>query len=348
MMIGGEHYLYPELLGKEIKNSFYDYLSNNINHIEYFSTGRDAIFTLVNIFKSGRIWLPNYLCKSIYDPIKKIRKEISFYNTNIDLSISDDFINKIKDKDIIFIINYFGIIQKNLYEKLKGKDIRIISDICHSLINIDKIGYIFTNSDFVIMSLRKIGPFPDGAFLGSNVLDLPSSKDCIREDFSFKRAGAMLSRGYSKMSNFKNDENLRVFMKMEKILSNTKDYGYKMTYFSKNILKRFDFEKVCEKTKDNFNYLKNNIIQNNKVEIVNKQYLSQFIILSFNNENDRDHIRNELANNKIFCPIHWDMSWLRKENNISNRIFSVHCDYRYNLSDMKFIADKLNIALEKI
>ena len=39
-MIGGEYHLYPELLGKEIKNSFYNYLSNNINHIEYFSTGK--------------------------------------------------------------------------------------------------------------------------------------------------------------------------------------------------------------------------------------------------------------------------------------------------------------------
>jgi len=347
-MIGGEYYLYPELLGKEIKNSFYDYLSNNIKNIEYYSTGRDAIFAFVNLLKSRRIWLPNYLCKTIYDPIKKTRNEILFYKTNIDLSISDDFINKIKDKDIVYIINYFGIIQKNLYEGLKGKDIKIISDICHSLINIDKIGYVYTNSDFVIMSLRKIGPFPDGAFLGSNALDLPSSNDCIREDFSFKRAGAMLSRGYSKMSNFKNDENLRAFKKMEKMLSNTKDYGYKMTYSSKNILKRFDFEKVYEKTKNNFNYLKNNIIKNNKIKIINKQHLSQFIILFFNNEKDRDYIRNKLANNKIFCPIHWDMSWLSKEDNISNRVFSIHCDYRYNLSDMKFIADKINKALEKI
>ena len=112
MIIGGEYYLYPELLGKEIKNSLYDYLSNNINHIEYFSTGRDAIFTLVDLLKSRRIWLPNYLCKTIYDPIKKARKQILFYKTNIDLSISDDFINKIKDKDIVYIINYFWIIPK--------------------------------------------------------------------------------------------------------------------------------------------------------------------------------------------------------------------------------------------
>jgi len=347
-MIGGEYYLYPELLGKEIKNSFYDYLSNNINHIEYFSTGRDAIFTLVNSLKSRRIWLPNYLCKSIYDPIKKTGKELLFYKISRDLSISDDFINKIKDKDIVFIINYFGIIQKNIYERLKRKDIKIISDITHSLISIDKVGDVFINSDFVISSLRKIGPFPDGAFLGSNVLNLPSSKNSIRENFSLKRAGAMLSRGYSKLNNYEDDKNFKIFIKMEKMLNNTKDYGYKMSYFSKNILKRIDFKELHLKTNNNFNYLKNNIAKNNKLKIMNKQHLSQFIILFCSNKNDRDYVRSKLVNNEIFCPIHWDMSWLIKENNISNRILSIPCDYRYNLADMKFITSELNNILEEI
>lgn len=347
-MIGGEYYLYPELLGKEIKNSFYNYLSNNISNIEYFSTGRDAIFTLVNSLKSRRIWLPNYLCRSIYDPIKKNGKEILFYEINMDLSISEDFIKEIKDGDIIFIINYFGIIQKNLYERLKRKDIKIISDITHSLINIDKISYVFINSDFVLSSLRKIGPFPDGAFLGSNVLNLPSSKNSIRENFSFNRAGAMLSRGYSKINNYEDDENFKVFIKMEKTLDNAKNYGYKISYFSKNILKRIDFEKLHLKTKNNFNYLKNNIVRDNRLKIMNKQYLSQFIVLFCNNKKHRDYVRNKMANSKIFCPIHWDMSWLTKENNISNRIFSIPCDYRYNLVDMKFVTTKLNKILEEI
>lgn len=346
-MIGGEYYLYPELFGKEVKDSFYNFLNNNISHIEYFSTGRDAIFSLVNSLRSKRIWLPNYLCKTIYDPTKETRKEILFYDVDISLSIQDDFINKIEDKDIIYIINYFGIIQKNIYEKLKNKDIIIISDICHSLVNVNKIGYVFKNSDFVVMSLRKIGPFPDGAFLGSNVLKLPSPKNCIREDFSFKRAGAMLSRMYSKMNNFKNDENLEIFEKMEKMLFDTRDYGYKMSYFSINILKRFDFKKVYEKTKNNFNYLKNNILQNNKIKIINKQYLSQFIVLFFNNEIDRDYIKNQLANSEIFSSIHWDMFWMRKEDNISSRILSIRCDFRYSLFDMKFTVERLNMALEK-
>jgi len=81
---------------------------------------------------------------------------------------------------------------------------------------------------------------------------------------------------------------------------------------------------------------------------MNKQYLSQFIVLFCNNKNDRDYIRNKLVKSEIFCPIHWDMSWLLKENDISNRIFSIPCDYRYNLIDMKFITNKLNNILEDI
>ena len=135
---------------------------------------------------------------------------------------------------------------------------------------------------------------------------------------------------------------------MEEKLNNTKDYGYKISYFSKNILKRFDLEKVYKKTKNNFSYLKNNIKTNKKLKIINKQYLSQFIVLLCNNKINRNYIRNKMANIKIFCPVHWDMSWLTKENNISNRILSIPCDYRYNLADMKFITSKLNKILEDI
>ena len=39
-MIGGEYYLYPKLLKKEIASSFYNYLKTNISNIEYFSTGK--------------------------------------------------------------------------------------------------------------------------------------------------------------------------------------------------------------------------------------------------------------------------------------------------------------------
>ena len=39
-MIGGEYYLYLQLLGKETNNSFYNHLKININNIVYFSTGK--------------------------------------------------------------------------------------------------------------------------------------------------------------------------------------------------------------------------------------------------------------------------------------------------------------------
>ena len=81
----------------------------------------------------------------------------------------------------------------------------------------------------------------------------------------------MLSRGYCKINNYEDDENFKVFIKMEKLINNAKDYGYRMSYFSSNILKRIDFEKLYLKTKNNFNYLKNNIAKDSKLRIINKQ-----------------------------------------------------------------------------
>ena len=44
----------------------------------------------------------------------------------------------------------------------------------------------------------------------------------------------------------------------------------------------------------------------------------------------------------------YELRRLTRENNISNRILSIPCDYRYNLADMKFITSKLNKILEDI
>jgi len=348
-MIGGDYHLHTELLlEKESINSLYNYLNKSLKHINFFSTGRDAIFSLVHSLGIKRIWLPHFLCKTIYDPVFATGTKILFFEQENDLSISQESLNKIEEGDTVYIINYFGIIRQSEYEKLKMKNVKIISDICHSLINTDEVKYVFNRSHFVVMSLRKMGPFPDGAFVGSNNINVPSPKDSIREDFSFQRAGAMLSRFYSKVCNYISDENFKILTKMEDMLSDTKEYGYKMTFSSKQMMKRFDIKRAYLMTKNNFTYLNNNIIRKSTVKIYNEQFLSQFFVLLFNQKNDRDFIRNRLANYQIFCPIHWNMSWLTKDEGISSKLLSLHCDYRYSEYDMKFLSDSINLSMEKI
>ncbi|MBF8984171.1 hypothetical protein IZY60_11540 [Lutibacter sp. B2] len=348
MMIGGEHYFDNSIYAYEIENSFEKFIEKISVNTKYFSTGRDAIYSLVESIEINRIWLPNYLCRSIYIPIHCTKKEIVFYDVDEKLKINIDFLDKVKENDCIFLINYFGLVQKDIYQKIGNKKAVVISDITHLLLNYNSFAYVMSNSNYVICSLRKLGPFPDGAFIGSkeNKLNL-TQKNC-RYEFAYLRAGAFISRGYSKFNDFNNDENYEVLIRAEKLLNETLDFGYKMSYITENILKRHNYFKVVHKTKENINVFVEYFNNDKKCEILNKKEISQFIIILFKSQYTRDKVKYELSHANIFCPIHWDTLWMNEEHINSKKLISIPCDYRYSKNNMKNIADKINCILEEI
>ena len=60
----------------------------------------------------------------------------------------------------------------------------------------------------------------------------------------------------------------------------------------------------------------------------------------------RDEFRKYLIQNRIYCPIHWELSNIHSisENakEIYNNVLSLVCDQRYDESEIRYFIEKIN------
>lgn len=330
-IIGGELFFINQNY-KYVDNSLFDFLNNFNTNLYLYSSGRDALYSIFNHIKDKKIWIPNFLCESIFKPIIKNNLRYEFYNVNDGLEAILQF--KPAKDDYILIINFFGFVDENLYKFSVDNELNVISDTTHLIFNEERFKNVLSKSKFVVGSLRKSFALPDGGYVLSN--DHLVIKKNPREEFTYLRTYGLFSRYFSSINNFNSDENFMVLKKAESILDKATDFGYKISYLSENILKCINLNDYIDQINKNFNIL------NKKL---NKNYIfySQYFPIVFKNSNERNFVRKKLFEKNIFAPIHWDTNFLGNyKNSISDRILSIPCDYRYNEFDMNDVLNVLN------
>ena len=144
------------------EDNIYRYLAN-FNTI-YTDSGRSALKLLNRLIPCGKILLPSYICESVihsYDGF-----EIDFYQITGDLDIDvNDLMNKLDETvKVLYIMNYFGKVKKELsdilVERRKELGFVIIEDTTHSILT-----RACTIGDYCICSIRKWFPIADGGIL---------------------------------------------------------------------------------------------------------------------------------------------------------------------------------------
>lgn len=303
----------------------------------FFISGRTGIKYIINNLRKKNICkylLPNYLCVSIIQNFDI--NSYNFYDINnnflIDIENLENSIIKFKPQ-AMFIINYFGITDKNLnkiLELCKKYNILIIEDNTHNIY--DKCTY----GDIVISSFRKILPTPFGCIIHdkNNLLEKQSNK--ISYKIIFLNLIKILGMVLKRIGFFKNMwYNLLLYS--ESKINTVYEYDFDYVNFLFYIIYYDENNKNIRN--DNFNILKNSIYK----PIVNNTYFTYPII--FNSFNDREIIKNKLIKNKIYPIIHWPLDFdndKKCNHHISNRILSIPIDERYNEDNMKFILKILN------
>jgi hypothetical protein len=163
MKIGGEfEYIKPQIR----EDSIYKYFNDKLK-CYWYPTAREIIYDLfyylLNSQKPEYIFLPDYLCNVIYEPIATAKHitgshcKIIFYQVNDHMEMMA-CLNK--ENSIVYIIDYFGKIDNQLIENYLGKSI-IVRDITHNIFTDDLRG------DYLLASVRKWGFFPGGAFMAN-------------------------------------------------------------------------------------------------------------------------------------------------------------------------------------
>ena len=335
----------------------------NVTDIAYLSNGRTAIkFILLHVLERGRInkcWLPSYLCETIIQPFRELKLDYEFYNLEENLQIDIDYLSKRLEKnDLLFASNYFNLSHDNIVieflKKLKNNNIVVIDDLTHSFLNNNV--FSFKISDYSIISLRKWLGISDGGIAISNDA-LFDKKLIITKPFNdFVR----LRLRYALLKNFylheiinKEDSFRKMHDKAEEI-ANLTIRLHEMSNISKTILNTVNFSKIIYKRRMNFKYLLSSFEDLDKIKILSNNLEEGICPIGFPIiTTKRDILRDYLASNNIYCPIHWllpkeipkkfDYSYFLSQN-----IITIPCDQRYSIEDMEIIIRSVKRFYKKI
>jgi hypothetical protein len=340
-MIGGEHFLLPP---RTVVNSMMNMLAETATNLSFFASGRDAFYSLLRTLPHKAVYLPDLICGSVYLACLQAGKAVNSYRMTSNLVQHETVLPAQELPSCLMVMHYFGLTNWELMRNAKSLGMTVISDVTHMLFNRDQMKFICEHSDYLVASLRKSGPFPDGGFLLSCHHSVPSPSRGIREDFFSLRAAGLLSRGFSAGSGFSNDENFHLLQKAEGLIDQSPAGDYQCSYFTRKLLETINIDENAKLILGNATTLSN--LLSGCCGTVNIAVgPSPYYLCLFQHQEERDAARAQLASRQYFCPIHWDTSQMPTPSPLSSHILSIPCDARYTSVDMGSVATVIKACI---
>ena len=281
------------------------------------NSGRNAFKYIVKAQTPTKVYIPNYICNSVIEPLEELNIKYEFYNIDENFEIIQNI--ELEKNEKLFYVNYFA---------LKSKYIKKLTDKYSDKLIIDNTQAFFEkpleNID-TIYSPRKFFGVSDGGYLSSN----KSLNETLEQDESYNHSIQLLGRVDSSASSFYDD-----YQKAEQRLINQPIR--EISKLTQTILSSIDYENVIKKRKENFDYLHQQLGDINLINIENGFDFVPFVYpLMIENEN----LRQKLIENKIYIARYWNEVLDRKnvkniEKKFLNQIIPLPIDQRYGLNDM--------------
>lgn len=328
------------------------FMENKKYRTLFYQSGRNAIEDLFSYLKETKnvksALLPDYMCSTVADAVKRAGVEIINYRIDRNFfTNTDDIDRNTENVQVIYIAHFFGLPPvKELTDKIedwKKQGKIIVEDITLSLFSEGEgqIGF----GDYIIGSLRKWLPIPDGGFVSALNGDMPEAvpEGKVSRYSELYFDVQTMKREY--INGGCKDKDLKdVYMKeyAESIDELFSDYEiYPMTKWSKTYTGNADFAWIKNKRTANFDYLVKLLKEIPGVVIANERsegFLPFGILLNCDKRND---FLQYLIKNDIYCNVHWRLEESAQNEDVgylAGRVITIPCDQRYNKEDMERIA----------
>ncbi len=316
-------------------------------------SGRTALARILRTLQAqgvAHVHLPAYLCESVLSPVKACGMDWSFYPVDADLVAHPDP----PKGSVVVLVHYFGRINPAAaaLRREAGGDFFLIEDACQALLTDwrgpDDAGVYY------LISPRKFGPALAGGWC--NVA--PSGEDdddprvaavCYRS-LAARQAKAAYHRTPSAAVDGPVEQfYLEAFSGMEAELdefdSNTGIPGW-----AAQIIAGIDWESAADKRIKNHAILSRALMGD--VEAPGGVYGAGDVPSGhFIRVNRRDELKERLAADRIFCPVHWrlpaevDAQAFPEAHMLSRTTLTLPVDQRYTADHMTYLAERVKGAL---
>ena len=322
----------------------------------YYSLCREALGDIACALgeTSKTVMIPAYTCQTVITPFEEAGWQCKYYSVHKDLRIDVGNLLTAIDNyhpSLVVVHPYFGMdlneVEMGALDDIEKMGLTIVLDKTQCLFS--KIQYPFAS--FIVASYRKWMPIPDGGYLKKmtervNIVQPEEEND----DFTDRELAAM----YLRDQYFGNGEQRTktISIKLSKAADHIAESNithHKMSWVAYNLMQKENLELNQQRRFDNYTYLYNNILENDKITKVCKDisavttaplYFTIYV-------KDRPVLQRLLAQDSIYAPVIWPVENERVLINdevkyIYDHILAIPCDQRYDEKDMQRVLDIIN------
>lgn len=288
------------------------------------NSGRNCLEYILKARNYKKIYLPQYCCSAVLEPILKLQLNFEFYA--VSMKLEPIGLKPLKFHEAVLIINYFG---------LKGKYISSLSQQIPNLI-VDNAQAFFEPpipGVDCFYSARKFFGVPDGAYLSTDCLlenEFPKEVSWERCDHLLRRLENGASDGYE---SFKINED---YLCGKEIKS--------MSNISFRLLSGINYQAVKTRRNQNYQYLHLKLRRKNLLTITDAEVDGP---MSYPFYSESEGLKEKLIRQKIYVPTYWTnvlelCNSDSVEYQLANKCLPLPIDQRYGLLDMDRICNVLN------
>ena len=281
-------------------------------------SARSCLYLFLKSVSAKSIYLPTYLCDSLYPVINALKIKINTYDISDSLEPIGYF--SFKKNDYFLLVNYFGLCD-SIIEKW-------VSILTPEKVIVDNSQALFSkpkNNIATIYSPRKYVSMPDGGFI--------YSKTKLEDDFKYYdgelncnhliyRATGQTRKGYD------------FFIKAENALNDFTPL--KMSKISNLMFYRKEIQKVAKARVENYRLLSAEFERHNRREIIISSEMVPLCYPLYLGRNVSE-IVSHLTTLDIFLPRYWpdcDNDWYK------NTLF-LPVDERLNIENLNYLIKEL-------
>ncbi|WP_346883539.1 hypothetical protein [uncultured Algibacter sp.] len=313
-----------------------------LKNTSFFLSGRAALYSLlregIKKYKWKTVYFPSYYCQEVIQYVKELSIKIKIYNFNPFLDFSETNIN-INDEggNVVINVDFFGVV-KNSFSNIKN--VVLIDDLTHNLRSIKE-----SKADFIFGSLRKEIPIPTGGFISTRKQQkLPKgNKNNLALTIVIQKLTAMyLKKRY--LEGVTSDKNTyrELFIASEDSLQcELKDS--RLPKISNALLKDLNITKILKAKNKNIKVALTSLKIDKKIVLNNNKKKGAGLVFKLSSKKERNDLKAYLVKNNIYPAILWPKQSSKRDVEIENRVLFLHLDYRYDINDVKYIVNKLNL-----
>ena len=292
------------------------------NNAIALNSARNALVYLAKAKNISKIYIPYYLCDSVWKVCEREKISYSFYNIGTDFTpVFDKVLEK---NEYIYIVNYFG--------QTDCEDLKAYKEKYRNVI-IDNVQAFFSSTIEgvdAIYSCRKFFGVPDGAYLISDAAGIEMEED-VSKDRMKHLLGRLEGTASEYYADFQDND-----LKFEQLPL------MHMSKLTHNLLGAIDYNQIQTIRNRNWDFLNEALKEKNLLTLKKN---SAPYMYSFYCENGNS-VRKKMISHNIYIPALWpnvlDFDGCETEKDFTQNILPLPVDQRYTIEDMKFMLEILN------